>query len=53
MRYAVTDLANIVSNVIEWDGGDGWTPPVDCAVVQSDHAQIGDVYNGAAFSTPG
>lgn len=26
MRYAVI-LANVVTNLVEWDGGSGWTPP--------------------------
>jgi len=45
MRHAIINKDNIVVNVIEWDGKNGWRPPQGCRVIPSVYASMGDWYN--------
>ena len=57
-RYAVIQNSdNTVVNVIMWNGDtgpDGWHPPEGCIAVQSDTANIGDIYDpeNGTFTPP-
>ena len=45
VRHAIVEnKSRRVVNCIEWDGAE-WLPPRDHLVVQSDIANIGDIYN--------
>ncbi len=54
--YAVIDQNNVVVNVVEWDGGQGWAPPQGqrAILANSPNAVIGAHYNDAtqAFEVP-
>jgi hypothetical protein len=54
MRYAMVNADNVVINVIMWDGESPYTPPLGCFLVQSDTANIGDIYdpNNGTFTPP-
>ena len=57
-RYAVIDNGtNIVVNVVMWNGDtgpDGWHSPEGTYVIQSDIANIGDIYDpdNGTFAPP-
>lgn len=57
-RYAVINsLSNIVVNVVMWNGDtgpDGWHPPEGTFVIQSDSANMGDIYDpeNGSFTPP-
>lgn len=52
-RYAVIVTAtNVVENIALAPDATSWAFPVGRSVVQSDTAQIGDVWNGSTFTTP-
>ena len=51
-RWVVINASNIVVNVVVWDGETGWSPPEGCIVVNSDHGQLGDVYDAGQFTRP-
>ena len=45
-RYAIVDTStNICVNVSQWDGETPWSPGEGFIAVQSDVAEIGDIYN--------
>lgn len=45
-RYPIIDVAtNIVINVSQWDGVTPWSPGEGFIAIQSDVAEIGDIYN--------
>lgn len=44
MKHALVNKDNVVVNIILWDGAE-WKPPVDHYVIQSDEAQINDIYD--------
>jgi hypothetical protein len=54
MRYVILDPTGVVCGVV-FGPGAGWTPPSDPnnQVVQSDTANVGDVYADGVFTTPG
>lgn len=53
MRYAIVAISNgAVQNIIQLDNGAAWTPPIGTELVQSDAANIDDVWDGARFTTP-
>ncbi len=43
-RHALVNKEGLVVNVIIWQGAE-WLPPTDHYVIQSDSANINDVYN--------
>jgi hypothetical protein len=45
MRYALVDETNRVVNVIKWDGGTHWSPPMGLRPIKSLTAQINDTYD--------
>lgn len=49
--YAVVN-DNVVINVIVWNGITPYAAPEGCALIQSDTAAIGDLYDGAVFTKP-
>ncbi|MDR7032925.1 hypothetical protein [Mesorhizobium sp. BE184] len=50
MRYAIV-TAGIVDNIVEWDGGDGWSPPEGSEAVEAvGPVSIGWTYDGEAFT---
>jgi hypothetical protein len=52
MQYATVDSSNTVVNVILWDGVTPYDPGDGFILIQSDNAQIGDVWDGQKFNTP-
>lgn len=50
MRAALINSSGVVQNIIIV--GDGYSPPNDLALVESETAQIGDVYEGFEFVRP-
>lgn len=57
-RYALV-RNSLVENVVEWDGGDQWTPPADILAVRLDlrlstHKACGPgyTYEGGTFTAP-
>ena len=51
-RRAVIDQNSKVVNVVEYNDGDNWNPPVGCQLlneVVSQQADIGDTWNGVIF----
>lgn len=51
-RYALVDASGMVDNVVVWDGGADWEPPLGYMAVQSNTAGIGWTYANGAFSAP-
>ncbi len=49
--YAMLDSTHTVINLCLWDGITDFNPP-GMTLVQSDTAQIGDVYDGTNFTPP-
>lgn len=51
--YAVVQ-ANIVVNMVAWDGQTEWTPPPEMTAqdVTGQNVGIGSTWNGTAFSAP-
>jgi len=45
MRHAIIDRSLTVINIIKWDGISKWNSPIGTTVIQSDVAQIGDIYD--------
>lgn len=47
MRYAVVNkkVPRLVLNIVEWDGESAWTPPDGTVLVQSNSANLYDVYD--------
>jgi hypothetical protein len=53
MNYALVNSANLVINIIVWDGGSDWQPPVGCqAVALTGNAGIGWTYANGVFIPP-
>lgn len=52
MRYAiVTD--GVVENIVEWDGGEGWSPPEGSEAVEAvGSVSMGWTYDGDEFAPP-
>ncbi len=53
----IQTIDNVVVNVVMWNGDtgpDGWHPPEGCFTVQSDTANIGDIYDpeNGTFTPP-
>jgi hypothetical protein len=51
-RYAIVQ-SGVVANVVNWDGGAGWSPPAGSTPVlltATQTVQVGDTYNGSVFS---
>lgn len=44
-KYAMVNPENMVANVIMWDGKTPYTPPKGYTLVQSETANIGDIYD--------
>lgn len=47
-KYVLLDENNTVTNVVVWDGDDGWSPPPDVTPVEiqdDENVAKGDVYN--------
>ncbi len=51
-RYAVIDQTGLVTNVIEWDGGPDWAPPVDHTAILTNEAGPGWTHDGSVFTRP-
>lgn len=53
-RYALISPDNIVANVIVWNGVDPYTPFLGYFLIQSDTANIGDIYDpeNGTFTPP-
>jgi len=54
MRWAIV-IGGIVDNIIIWDGGSSWSPPVDSTMVQLAEGQrcsIGWEWDGTNFVEP-
>lgn len=55
-NYAVIGANGNVLNVVVWDGGAEWTPPVGTTTVQvtgsTGPAYIGGTWSGTLFSAP-
>lgn len=52
MRYAIV-TAGVVENIVEWDGGEGWSPPEgSVAVAAVGPVSIGWAYDGEEFAPP-
>jgi hypothetical protein len=54
MNYAYIE-GGVVTNVIVWDGEDGWTPPEGVTMVElpnDSSVGIGFAYDGATFTPP-
>ena len=52
-KYAVVRTADgLVVNVVMWDGGPGWTPPVGHTAILSTTAAPGDIWDGTQFIRP-
>jgi hypothetical protein len=49
--YAMIETSGTVQNIVLWDGETEYDV-APLVLVQSDTAQIGDVYDGANFTTP-
>ena len=55
MNYAIINSANLVINVIVWDGLPSWTPPDGCIAVvipEGSNAGIGWTYVDGEFIAP-
>jgi hypothetical protein len=53
-NYAIVENG-VVTNIVVWDGGEDWTPPVDSTampVPADTFVSIGYTYNGTTFSAP-
>jgi rRNA processing protein Gar1 len=44
MKHAIVDKDNKVINIVIWEGKE-WLPPRGHKVIQSDSANIGDIYD--------
>lgn len=42
MRYVILNEAQLVVNVVEWDGVSAWAPPPEHTVVPHETAAIGE-----------
>lgn len=51
MRFAVI-VANVVANIVEWDGVSSWTPPAGSTAVQTALADIGWTWNNGVPVNP-
>lgn len=53
MRYAII-TAGIVENIVEWDGGAGWSPAEGSTAVEAvGPISIGWTFDGEEFAPPG
>jgi hypothetical protein len=52
IRHVQIDSTHTVNDVVIWDGQVPIEPPPTGTLIESDTAQIGDVYDGTNFTTP-